>query len=155
MVKSYCGHGIGDLFHCAPNVPHYSQNKVGCSGLLLLWEARIDTASLQMCISNALWSLVQARRNSFHNTGQCWGGQILKWTNDRTLRFLLQAVGVMKAGHVFSVEVWPHCLMPGRHRSCPSASRSAPDLISGRERCGERWDGILARQCLYRTFPTS
>lgn len=27
VVKSYCGHGIGDLFHCAPNVPHYSQNK--------------------------------------------------------------------------------------------------------------------------------
>ena len=27
VVKSYCGHGIGDLFHCAPNVPHYSPNK--------------------------------------------------------------------------------------------------------------------------------
>eukprot|EP00803_Ostreobium_quekettii_P010504 evm.model.scf_63.13 EVM.evm.TU.scf_63.13 scf_63:96791-98483(+) len=27
VVKSYCGHGIGRLFHCAPNVPHYSHNK--------------------------------------------------------------------------------------------------------------------------------
>ena len=27
VVKSYCGHGIGDLFHCAPNVPHYANNK--------------------------------------------------------------------------------------------------------------------------------
>ena len=27
VVKSYCGHGIGDLFHCEPNVPHYSPNK--------------------------------------------------------------------------------------------------------------------------------
>lgn len=27
MVKSYCGHGIGDLFHCSPNVPHYAHNK--------------------------------------------------------------------------------------------------------------------------------
>ncbi|PNW82456.1 hypothetical protein CHLRE_06g279750v5 [Chlamydomonas reinhardtii] len=27
VVKSYCGHGIGDLFHCAPNVPHYAHNK--------------------------------------------------------------------------------------------------------------------------------
>ena len=27
VVKSYCGHGIGDLFHCAPNIPHYSHNK--------------------------------------------------------------------------------------------------------------------------------
>lgn len=24
QVKSYCGHGIGELFHCAPNVPHYA-----------------------------------------------------------------------------------------------------------------------------------
>lgn len=27
VVKAYCGHGISDLFHCAPNVPHYSGNK--------------------------------------------------------------------------------------------------------------------------------
>ena len=27
VVKSYCGHGIGTLFHCAPNIPHYSRNK--------------------------------------------------------------------------------------------------------------------------------
>eukprot|EP00049_Salpingoeca_infusionum_P025307 m.18513 g.18513 ORF g.18513 m.18513 type:complete len:395 (-) comp7892_c0_seq1:2267-3451(-) len=27
VVRSYCGHGINDLFHCAPNVPHYQKNK--------------------------------------------------------------------------------------------------------------------------------
>ena len=27
VVKSYCGHGIGSLFHTAPNVPHYSNSK--------------------------------------------------------------------------------------------------------------------------------
>jgi len=27
VVKTYCGHGIGNLFHCAPNVPHYRHNK--------------------------------------------------------------------------------------------------------------------------------
>jgi methionyl aminopeptidase len=27
VVRSYCGHGVGRLFHCAPNVPHYSRNK--------------------------------------------------------------------------------------------------------------------------------
>jgi methionyl aminopeptidase len=27
VVKTYCGHGIGTLFHCAPNVPHYAKNK--------------------------------------------------------------------------------------------------------------------------------
>ncbi|XP_050154283.1 methionine aminopeptidase 1A-like [Malus sylvestris] len=27
VVKSICGHGIGELFHCAPNIPHYTRNK--------------------------------------------------------------------------------------------------------------------------------
>jgi len=27
IVRTYCGHGINQLFHCAPNVPHYSKNK--------------------------------------------------------------------------------------------------------------------------------
>ncbi|CAG8661502.1 5908_t:CDS:10, partial [Ambispora leptoticha] len=27
VVRTYCGHGIHRLFHCAPTVPHYSKNK--------------------------------------------------------------------------------------------------------------------------------
>ncbi|KAI3428970.1 Methionine aminopeptidase [Psidium guajava] len=27
VVRSICGHGIGELFHCAPNIPHYGRNK--------------------------------------------------------------------------------------------------------------------------------
>lgn len=27
VVRTYCGHGIGSLFHTAPNVPHYRKNK--------------------------------------------------------------------------------------------------------------------------------
>lgn len=27
VVTSYCGHGIGQLFHTAPNIPHYRRNK--------------------------------------------------------------------------------------------------------------------------------
>jgi len=27
VVKTYCGHGIGELFHTAPNIPHYHKNK--------------------------------------------------------------------------------------------------------------------------------
>ena len=27
VVRSYCGHGIGEIFHTAPNVPHYAKNK--------------------------------------------------------------------------------------------------------------------------------
>jgi len=27
VVRTYCGHGVGQLFHTAPNVPHYANNK--------------------------------------------------------------------------------------------------------------------------------
>lgn len=27
VVRTYCGHGINQLFHCQPNVPHYAKNK--------------------------------------------------------------------------------------------------------------------------------
>jgi methionine aminopeptidase len=27
VVKTYCGHGICEHFHCAPTVPHYAKNK--------------------------------------------------------------------------------------------------------------------------------
>jgi methionyl aminopeptidase len=27
VIRTYCGHGISQLFHCAPNVPHYAKNK--------------------------------------------------------------------------------------------------------------------------------
>ena len=27
VVRSYTGHGIGSFFHCAPQVPHYRNNK--------------------------------------------------------------------------------------------------------------------------------
>ena len=27
VVRSYCGHGIGELFHTSPSVPHYARNK--------------------------------------------------------------------------------------------------------------------------------
>lgn len=27
VIRSFVGHGVGKLFHCAPNVPHYAKNK--------------------------------------------------------------------------------------------------------------------------------
>jgi len=27
VVKTYCGHGVNQLFHGAPNIPHYAKNK--------------------------------------------------------------------------------------------------------------------------------
>ena len=27
VIRTYCGHGINQVFHCAPNIPHYGKNK--------------------------------------------------------------------------------------------------------------------------------
>lgn len=27
VVRTYCGHGVGEYFHCSPNIPHYAKNK--------------------------------------------------------------------------------------------------------------------------------
>ena len=32
VVRSYTGHGVGKVFHSAPNIPHYSKNK--CVGFM-------------------------------------------------------------------------------------------------------------------------
>lgn len=48
VVKSYCGHGINQLFHCAPNVPHYAKNKaVGMAkpGMCFTIEPMINLGS--------------------------------------------------------------------------------------------------------------
>jgi methionyl aminopeptidase len=47
-VRTYTGHGINDLFHCAPNVPHYAKNKaVGTmkAGMVFTIEPMINSGS--------------------------------------------------------------------------------------------------------------
>lgn len=42
VVKSYCGHGVNQLFHCAPNVPHYSSAykiRFLVSWIMILYES--------------------------------------------------------------------------------------------------------------------
>jgi methionine aminopeptidase len=53
VVKSYCGHGIGTLFHCAPNIPHYAKNKaVGQmkEGHVFTIEPMINAVGLYKCV---------------------------------------------------------------------------------------------------------
>eukprot|EP00970_Alexandrium_tamarense_P002043 scaffold276_cov200-Alexandrium_tamarense.AAC.6 len=38
VVRTYCGHGIGSLFHTAPNVPHYHKNKAKGDGCEILTQ---------------------------------------------------------------------------------------------------------------------
>jgi len=50
VVRSYCGHGIGSLFHAPPNVPHYSNNKaVGVlrPGMVFTIEPMINMGAWQ------------------------------------------------------------------------------------------------------------
>ena len=50
VVKRYCGHGIGNLFHCAPSIPHYSKNKaVGVMkpGMVFTIEPMINEGTWQ------------------------------------------------------------------------------------------------------------
>ncbi|XP_048132762.1 methionine aminopeptidase 1A isoform X2 [Rhodamnia argentea] len=42
VVKSYCGHGIGELFHCAPNIPHYGTVGVMKAGQTFTIEPMIN-----------------------------------------------------------------------------------------------------------------
>ena len=52
VVRSYCGHGIGDLFHCAPNVPHYQNNKAAgvCKpGMVFTIEPMINEGGWEVC----------------------------------------------------------------------------------------------------------
>ncbi|MCJ1268453.1 Methionine aminopeptidase 1 [Lobaria immixta] len=48
VIKTYCGHGINQLFHCAPNVPHYAKNKavgVAKPGMCFTIEPMISLGS--------------------------------------------------------------------------------------------------------------
>lgn len=48
VVRTYCGHGVNQLFHCPPNVPHYAKNKaVGTAkqGMCFTIEPMINLGS--------------------------------------------------------------------------------------------------------------
>ncbi|GER31227.1 methionine aminopeptidase [Striga asiatica] len=45
VVRSYCGHGIGELFHCAPNIPHYASDGYRSRG------SHCSTAHIAKCVS--------------------------------------------------------------------------------------------------------
>lgn len=52
IVRSYCGHGIGALFHSPPSIPHYARNKaVGqCKpGMVFTIEPMINMGTWKDC----------------------------------------------------------------------------------------------------------
>ena len=63
VVKTYCGHGIGKLFHCMPNVPHYSRNKaVGVMrpGMVFTIEPMINAGTHKDAMWPDGWTAVTA-----------------------------------------------------------------------------------------------
>lgn len=45
VVRTYCGHGVGKFFHCAPSIPHYAKNRtpgVMAPGMVFTIEPMIN-----------------------------------------------------------------------------------------------------------------
>ncbi|CDO94051.1 unnamed protein product [Kluyveromyces dobzhanskii CBS 2104] len=50
VVKTYCGHGVGEYFHCAPSIPHYANNRtpgVMKPGMVFTIEPMINEGTWQ------------------------------------------------------------------------------------------------------------
>ena len=61
VVQDFCGHGIGELFHCAPNVLHYGKRGTGeklKSGMIFTIEPMINSGNYETKILNDGWTAV-------------------------------------------------------------------------------------------------
>jgi len=59
IVRNYCGHGIGKLFHTIPNIPHYDKNKtVGVMkpGHIFTIEPMINMGTYRDCLWPDKWT---------------------------------------------------------------------------------------------------
>eukprot|EP01041_Mallomonas_annulata_P002099 gene2099-4104_t len=74
VVRTYCGHGVGELFHTAPNIPHYSKNKakgVMAPGHIFTIEPMINLGSYRDVLWPDGWTAVTidgARSAQFEHT---------------------------------------------------------------------------------------
>ncbi|RAL05405.1 methionine aminopeptidase [Aspergillus ibericus CBS 121593] len=61
VIRSFCGHGIHEVFHCLPNVPHYANNKaVGAAkeGMCFTIEPMVALGSWRERIWPDNWTAV-------------------------------------------------------------------------------------------------
>ena len=61
VVQDFCGHGIGELFHCAPNVLHYGKRGTGeklKSGMIFTIEPMINSGNYETKILSDGWTAV-------------------------------------------------------------------------------------------------
>ena len=61
VVKDFCGHGIGKLFHQLPNILHYGKKGTGekiSEGMIFTIEPMINTGNYQTKVLNDGWTAV-------------------------------------------------------------------------------------------------
>ncbi len=61
VVRDFCGHGIGKVFHCAPNILHYGQMGKGMKlrqGMIFTIEPMINIGKKDIKILNDGWTAV-------------------------------------------------------------------------------------------------
>jgi methionyl aminopeptidase len=74
VVTTYCGHGIGRLFHTSPNVPHYARNKAKGSmevGHIFTIEPMINLGQKEDILWPDNWTAVTrdgSRSSQFEHT---------------------------------------------------------------------------------------
>ena len=62
-MRTYTGHGVNDLFHTAPNVPHYAKNKaVGTMkpGMTFTIEPMLSLGTYECEVWDDDWTVVTA-----------------------------------------------------------------------------------------------
>lgn len=66
VVRDFCGHGIGQVFHAAPNVVHYGKPGTGLvleTGMFFTIEPMINTGKFAVTILNDGWTAVTRDRS--------------------------------------------------------------------------------------------
>ena len=66
IVKGYCGHGIGKVFHDAPSVPHYGKPGTGTvieEGMIFTVEPMVNAGKATTKTLNDQWTVVTSDMN--------------------------------------------------------------------------------------------
>jgi len=66
VVRDFCGHGIGKVFHKEPNILHYGRKGVGPklrTGMIFTIEPMINEGSFQAKMLNDGWTAVTKDKN--------------------------------------------------------------------------------------------
>ena len=70
VVRDFCGHGIGKIFHCAPNILHYGEKGQGMKlkeGMIFTIEPMINLGKKDIKILMMDGLLLQEIKNYQHN----------------------------------------------------------------------------------------